>query len=350
MSAKTAQPREDVVATMQTERLRALSNRYLGLTLMPTEACNFRCTYCYEDFALGRMTPPVVRGVKNLLAARAPQLDTLHLSWFGGEPLLAVDIVEDIQRHVLALARENPGLRARSSMTTNAWRLERGLFEQLVGLGVNEFQISFDGPEEIHDQKRRRLDGKGTFARIWSNVLAMRDSDLCFRVILRVHVDGENLEAMFGFVDGLKAEFGADPRFGIFLKPLSRYGGPNDAALPILRTAAEFRRFDELNVHAYGSQGRDHIRGAGGSASPEVCYAAKGNSHVVRADGRLCKCTVALEHPANTVGRLHEDGTVAIDAARARPWMRGVFSGIEAELLCPLVGLDAALVEPRASA
>lgn len=323
--------------------VRALSNRTLELTVMPTEACNFRCTYCYEDFAIPRMPAAVVQGVKNLLTARAPELDHLHLSWFGGEPLLALDVVVEIQEHVRALVREHPSLSARSNMTTNAWRLERPVFERLVSLGVDEYQISFDGPQEFHDRKRKRLDGRGTFERIWRRVLAMRDSDLEFHVILRLHVDRENIESLFGFADRIRAEFGADPRFSIFLKQLSLYGGKNDAELPILSTDEDSRRFQDLLRHVHGDAEPEQVRGAGGKRSPELCYAARANSHVVRADGRLCKCTVALDHPANTVGRLHPDGTVEIDAARARPWMRGLFSGKTAELLCPLAGLDAAL-------
>ncbi|MCY2961037.1 MAG: radical SAM protein [Planctomycetota bacterium] len=330
--------------------VRALSNRHLELTLMPTEACNFRCTYCYEDFALGRMSPGVVRGIKNLMTARAPGLDSLSVAWFGGEPLLALDVVRDVHEHVRALTRTHPSLIAQASMTTNAWKLDAAVFDELVGLGVDEYQISFDGPEEMHDRKRKRMDGKGTFARIWRNVLAMRNSPREFHVILRIHVDSENLESLFGFVDRIKAEFGTDRRFSIFLKKLMRYGGANDGELPILRTEEDARRFDDLQRHAHGDTEPEHVRGAGGTSSPRICYAAKGNSHVVRSDGRLCKCTVALDHPANTVGRLHEDGTVEIDGSRARPWMRGIFSGITAELLCPLVGLDDALAGDRKSA
>jgi uncharacterized protein len=32
----------------------ALSPRFQQLTILPTEKCNFRCTYCYEDFELGK--------------------------------------------------------------------------------------------------------------------------------------------------------------------------------------------------------------------------------------------------------------------------------------------------------
>ena len=71
---------EQLAASVRADRLQ--------LILLPTEQCNFRCTYCYEDFAIGRMTPEVVSGVKNLIDRRADGLSHLQLSWFGGEPTL----------------------------------------------------------------------------------------------------------------------------------------------------------------------------------------------------------------------------------------------------------------------
>lgn len=33
------------------------------LIILPTEKCNFRCTYCYEDFLISKMKEPVQIGV-----------------------------------------------------------------------------------------------------------------------------------------------------------------------------------------------------------------------------------------------------------------------------------------------
>ena len=41
-----------------------LNARVLQLVLLPTEACNFRCVYCFESFEHGPMTPSVVIGIK----------------------------------------------------------------------------------------------------------------------------------------------------------------------------------------------------------------------------------------------------------------------------------------------
>jgi uncharacterized protein len=74
------------------------------------------------------------------------------------------------------------------------------------------------------------------------------------------------------------------------------------------------------------------------SQEDSICYAARANSYVIRANGRLNKCTVSLEHPNNQVGHIRENGTVEVDAQKMVMWMRGLRSGDEAELKCPMKG------------
>ncbi|MFM6074868.1 MAG: radical SAM protein, partial [Dolichospermum sp.] len=80
-------------------RARLISDKAFELIILPTEQCNFRCIYCYEDFSIGRMKPEVISGIKALLDKRSSKLNFLNLSWFGGEPLVAKDIVLDISEY-----------------------------------------------------------------------------------------------------------------------------------------------------------------------------------------------------------------------------------------------------------
>jgi len=59
----------------------------LELILLASEDCNFRCQYCYEQFARGTMQPSVRAGIKNLIRKRLSTMGHLRVSWFGGEPL-----------------------------------------------------------------------------------------------------------------------------------------------------------------------------------------------------------------------------------------------------------------------
>ena len=140
---------------MENERLlECISDRLLQLIILPTEACNFRCVYCYETFEIGKMKRPVITGILALIKKRLPDLNRLVLSWFGGEPLLAVDVIQAISEQVLSVLPNYPRVRYYADMSTNGYVLDTELFQRLLGWNIRTYQISFDGPEEVHDRKR----------------------------------------------------------------------------------------------------------------------------------------------------------------------------------------------------
>lgn len=311
-----------------------LSNRKLRLILMPTEACNFRCAYCYEDIAHNKMEPQVARGVKNFITRRAPSLDSLTLSWFGGEPLLVFDIIEDILKHAQSLTTNNPRLRLFSEITTNGYLLSRPLFERLLELGVSQYQIPLDGPAKWHDKKRRLANGRGTFRVVWKNIMAIREIQRDFLVLVRLHVDRDNYGSLPKFIGDYGQAFGDDTRFKLFLRRISYFGGLNDSTLPVFENKEGQRK--ELALSRLAR--KLHIANVTSKHFEHICSAAQANSFVVRADGRLNKCSLALNEKMNQVGRIRKDGRLDIDASRMRVWIRGIASGNSRELECPRRG------------
>lgn len=140
------------------EAAAAFNDRSLQLFVLPTEKCNFRCTYCYEKFDVGRMKPSTVQAVKAFIDRRIEHLDALSVEWFGGEPLLGRPVIFDICEHIQASLANFPTVMYGGSMTTNGYLLDEGTATRLIGLGVRSFQISLDGPPDIHDQSRIRAD------------------------------------------------------------------------------------------------------------------------------------------------------------------------------------------------
>ena len=306
------------------------SNRLLDLTLLPIEQCNFRCTYCYETFTDGKMKPALVESIKTLITRRAPELDYLRLGWFGGEPLLAHDIVIDLSRHARDLAAEHPGLEFVSGMSTNGYLLDAAMMERLTEAGVGSFQVSIDGFGDHHDRTRVSRAGGGTFERIWANMLELRAGDLDFAINLRVHYSRDNIDHVFEFTDRLKDEFGGDPRFRIFFKTIEQLGGPNDAELNVYghREAAEVK-----------ARLMERLEGTMPDVLPAsacyICYAGKPNAFVIRRDGRIVKCTVGLDDPHNLVGRMGPDGRMTLVGDTLKPWLKGAVELDPAFLRCP---------------
>ncbi|MEU9273011.1 radical SAM protein [Streptomyces sp. NPDC048251] len=317
----------------------SLSNRRLHLILLPTEKCNFRCTYCYEDFAVGRMPASVVESVKRLIDRRLDELRSLDVSWFGGEPLLALPVVEEVSAHIARRAAARPDLSCTAEMTTNGYTLDAATAERLASLGVGRYQISLDGPQEMHDRSRVRADGKGSFARIWKNLLDIRESAVQVNVTLRIHLTAANLVSMPDFLGEIRETFLRDSRFSVRLKPVEHLGGPNDQHIGIVPEEDRSRVLAELTALVSTDESGDP-KGFGSLPSQaEVCYASLPDSLVIRADGSVGKCTVALTDPANTIGRLQPDGTLSIDNTRLRPWLRGWFTQDREAVVCPYQGM-----------
>jgi uncharacterized protein len=333
MSALAEQTRHQGYS-LEEEFAASFFDKSLNLILLPTEQCNLRCTYCYEDFAIGRMTPEVCAGVKRLIDRRLDGLRHLSVSWFGGEPLVARDIVEDISTHIVNASRGRADLGYTGEMTTNGSLLDVRLAEHLATLGIRSFQISLDGPQALHDSTRLSASGRGSFNQIWSNLLAIRHSSADVSILLRIHLTPENVTFMPAFLSQIRDTFLADRRFTVFLKPVERMGGPNNSNISVIAEDDRSRILATLQAVVRRSADAQEI-----FAGDKICYAARANSLLIRADGRIGKCTVALSDPINTIGQLLPDGSLQIDNAVLRMWLQGWETGDRAVLGCPYASI-----------
>lgn len=307
----------------------------LELIILPTEKCNFRCTYCYEDFAIGAMKPAIVRSLKTFISRRMPSIRALSLSWFGGEPLLAKHVIADVGTHAHDLANQL-GIDFSGGLTTNGYLLDEATLLNLHTIRHRHFQITLDGPRDAHNLTRRRADGRGTFDQIWQNLQIIHRSQLDVEVLLRIHVGPTNTDKLPELIELINGAFGTDNRFMVHFHRISELGGPN---------ASQFQTLSSQDYERALWQLKTQLRLPSNSevekvSQKAICYAAKLNSLLIRADGRLGKCTVALNDPRNDVGRLLEDGRLEINDKHLRLWMNGFTDFDEGALGCPLSNLS----------
>jgi uncharacterized protein len=315
----------------------AFSLKSFNLYIFPTEKCNFRCTYCYEDFSIGRMKPEIISAVKAFMDKRCADLDYFNISWFGGEPLIAKDIVLEISEYITELVNKYPQLSYEGDMTTNGYLLDYETATALVDVGIRVFQISLDGPAQVHDRSRIGANGSNTYEQIWHNLLEIRRSCLPISILLRVHFSPDTLQLLDPLIDDIKNEFIQDARFSVFFKPIERLGSHNDASIKIFSEAEKEAAIKLLQTKLFG----DNITSSQNYSLPEnpICYASRPNSLVIRANGDVGKCTVALYDERNHVASLQPDGTLSVLPDRLTPWLRGIKDLDLSALACPLVHL-----------
>lgn len=292
----------------------------MHLVLMVTEACNFRCNYCYESFPRSSMREEVIRGLEAYMTERAKTLGQLTISWHGGEPLLVPHIIERLSRSFMAACEQNGAVYA-AEMSTNGYSLTRERFEQMLDLHVERFMVTLDGEGEVHN-KRRGLNGGGeTYQTIIDNLLSLKQVDRPFEINLRVNFDNSNLEAVSEFIPVLRDLFADDSRFKVYFRPVGCMGGENDLNLPVCDDQTKDTKIWEFNEQAIregltvSSFISDILLPTGA-----VCYAAKPNALIVGSDGMLYKCSVAIDQDNNRLGKIHKDGTLDLDMDKLALW------------------------------
>ncbi|MED1721160.1 radical SAM/SPASM domain-containing protein [Brevibacillus parabrevis] len=295
------------------------SSRNQSLIILPTEQCNFRCVYCYEEFLKGKMTEDLQNSLVEWVETNAHRWDSLSIGWFGGEPLVAYDVIKHLSKRIVSICNEK-NIRYSANMTTNAYMLTLDKVKELYEMGVTRYQITLDGPEEYHNQKRVLYGGQGTFQRIMDNLLAIRDSEYKVFVTIRTNFDTANGPMIPYLLDQLSEKFGSDSRFSFRLHPVGKWGGENDENLPIC-TSKEAQKTILDNSYYGMSKGLQSSNAKSFILPESICYASMPNHLVIGSDGTIYKCTVAFDLPSNKVGQLLPNGTIEIDRFKFSQWV-----------------------------
>ena len=292
----------------------------LELILMSSEDCNFRCTYCYEDFARGTMLPEVRTGIKKFTQKRIKKLNRLSVSWFGGEPLYGWQAIEDLAPFFLEITTEHD-IPFNCHMTTNGYLLSKEIATKLLAWKIRHFQITLDGLPKDHNTSRAARDGSPTFETIFQNLTSMANRDEDFHIILRVNFNPKNSDGLSHFVDLLARHFKHDPRFSLALHAVGKLGGSNDAQLDICEGGDAERTKQEIQEYAR-VQGVhfDNLRNVA-KAGNKVCYAARPHNLLIGATGKVMKCTVVLDKQEhNVVGKITPEGELELNPDRMALW------------------------------
>ena len=164
------------------------------LMLALTRACQLRCPYCTMSKEGGHMSPELVRRGVELLFAGAHE--ELQLHFFGGEPLLKFDLLQ--QAVLLAESlKERRGKRIRYYVTTNGLALEKTVLDFLRQFNFT-VEFSFDGKEETYGLQRPAARGDNLYGRVRARLDGLRDSGVPYHITMVVSPEsaerlGENV-------------------------------------------------------------------------------------------------------------------------------------------------------------
>ena len=168
------------------------------ITICPTLACNFECPYCFATRGRGKMSPEVQVDIVGLAARMldAANAKELIITWFGGEPLIATDVIEALSPRLISLAEER-GCAYKAWVFTNGYLLDEDVVDLLLHCRVTNVHIPLDGVGATNDATRRLVGGGPTYQRIVENLGLLKPP---METLVRANVHEGNV----GEVDELK--------------------------------------------------------------------------------------------------------------------------------------------------
>lgn len=253
-------------------------------TILPTTACNARCYYCFEQGVVPiTMTMDTAHNVASFIKHHC-KMKRVFLSWFGGEPTLAVDRIDQICSEL-----KSYGIEYTSEITTNGFLLDNNLILKAKELWkLNYVMICVDGTEENYNRVKRYKNVKtNPYKTVMHNIRLLLDNDIT--VLVRMNFDLNNYQDFTEFVKDAKRTFGCRKNLVVTAHPIS--GEYIDCSGKIQHgTDAWFEeKITELNDIANSAGMQDRISSLP-SLDYKVCMAASDSSVTITAEGKLVRC------------------------------------------------------------
>lgn len=153
------------------------SHTIKALCLHICHDCNLACEYCFASGGTYHterdyMSLDVGKRAIDLLIANSGARKNLEVDFFGGEPLLNMQVVKDIVTYAKEQAKIHNKIFS-FTMTTNCLLLNK---ENIAYLNeeMDNIVLSIDGRREIHNATRKTINGKECYDTILNNALNLR--------------------------------------------------------------------------------------------------------------------------------------------------------------------------------
>lgn len=270
------------------------SSENVQLTLVPTISCNLRCPYCFEtNKPTGIITEEICDRIISFLKSHEKS-SSLNLTWFGGEPLLAIKKMG----YFLDRLHKNEVKLNHHSIVTNATLLKGMALDVFEKYPLDNIQVTLDGKKENHDKLRIRPDGSGTYDEILQNLDGFVVRFPKTSVSIRINVGTHNSDDFFDLKESLLKRYSNQENIYVYPGILE---GDNDCGY-----LSNFFSPKELSAfHALQLKNEDKIEFP--TMALKACVANLINGYVIGPQGEIYKCWEDIGFKDRDVGSVTDN-------------------------------------------
>lgn len=283
-------------------RLKFLARMYnptsLNLVVAPTTDCNFACPYCFEPKKSPKyMTPEIIDDVCTFITNH-PHAKDLNLTWYGGEPLLAIKQIETMLSRFSKF--ENIKL-ADHSLITNGFLLSDKAIKIFTEHQLSSIQITLDGVKSRHNTTRHLKKGNlPTFDVVYGNILKIIDLWPNTQVSIRVNIDKNSTDDYLAMQQKLQNDAGAKNNYSVYPGLIRR-----ETVDACSLCYSSYTTMDLQNLYQHYKD-----KGAEINSFPQKrqkgCMIHAMYSYIIGPEGELYKCWNDVSDPQKIIGNIKQ--------------------------------------------
>jgi len=203
------------------------------LTLLVTEDCNLRCSYCFEPEKRPRRMPfEIARDAVREYLSREEGPDALSIDFCGGEPMLEFDLIRRVFDYCM---EQGPWRkRFRLSLGTNGTVLTEKMRRWFEAHPCFQISVSLDGIKEVHDRNR-----SNSYDAVIRNIDFFRRYDQTVKMTISPHTVPRLAECVVHI-----HELGLKPEANVVFEPV--WGSPGQKAALLHVYARELDKLVEF--------------------------------------------------------------------------------------------------------
>lgn len=313
----------EILKQIRKEVIKNSSEKIGNIIIAPTLECNAHCYYCFENGQRqGTMNIETAEKLVKFLKENWNG-KKLAITWFGGEPLLAKDIISFVSRR---LDEEKVNFSCR--ITTNGSLFDKNLIKNLIPKWhVEKIQITVDAIGDKYNNIKNYDDGlDNPFEIVMSHIQTLLKYGI--KVKIRINFDPEQQNDVLETMRYLTDRFENSKLLKVYFAPIDADDNvvrniadefedytehPYISLIKFGRTNDLYRGFPDMEDHSTERNEEIILKKLKMFPSTINCYATCPNVITIGPEGEIYKCHRVLGRKEYESGNIN-DGLIENDA------------------------------------
>ena len=276
---------------------------FLGLHILTTTGCNFKCPYCYQcGIKADVLTEEKMHKELSFLDEyiKKHHIKECRVEITGGEPTTNWKIVEKLLPNLKRIFKKNH-VKYETLIVTNGYLFTKEKVDLISKYHWKRLQITLDGLNDITNKRRLLKNNGKSFDTIINNLDYIIFKNKIKKVNLRINYDNSNIDEIPKFLDFIKERYGTR-KIQISLGLITRTVDDESANDFIIKNGIKEDEFAGKYLKLYKEAIKRGFKMSDIFAFDGMCTAKLKHGFLLEPNGNITKCVSGVGRKEFKIG------------------------------------------------